>query len=586
MSQENAIQAKFQEAFQLHQNGKLAEALELYHSIIKNENHVESSCQIADIYMQQNKPSEAIDALKAALESNEDNLMLVNMLAAIFRHIGLIDEAIIYTKKLNDIQPNQLETIFALASLYSMSGEQEASLKLFLEIMDINPNIPEVHYNLGNIYFNQQKLEAASQAFEEAIKHNPKLAPAYANLGVTYNAMEQQDKAYEILKSGFLIAPNDGGINKQLGMMYHHRNELGATRKHYEKAFAINENDDDMLLLMGNLCRDEGLTDDAISFYKKLLAADPNHSAAKENLSMLSRDKIPLWHFPMLADEGRNNAYNKALQKVIQATHQVLDIGTGSGLLAMMAARAGAKQITACEMNTSLAEVAERIVVKNNYSKQIKIVSKKSTAVDIGVDMPEKADVLVSEILDSGLLGEGVFPSIRHAKKELLKENAIIIPKSADVYGVLVQCDEMKKTHPIQDISGFDLSIFNEFQNLSQYAVFHSDQQSYEELSEVFPIHSFDFYNIPEARNSDKPHKKPLTITAKKDGEFQAILFWFQLHLDDEISLSSGPNGEMKHWGQAIFFLPKSKQIKAGDQVDLEMLQSDYLILFDHKTKT
>lgn len=583
MSHDNSVQASFQEAYQLHQTGKLEEALRIYHSIVKKENHVESTCQIADIYMQQNKPTDAIEILKNSLNHHENNIMLVNMLAAIHRHIGLIEEAISYTKKLNEIQPNQLETIFALASLYSMSGQLEDSYKLFMDIMAINPNIPEVHYNLGNIYFNQQKLEAAKNAFQEAIKHNPQLIPAYSNLGVTYSALEQANKAYDILKEGLLLDPNDMSINKQLGMIYHHRNELGETRKHYEKAFAASENDPEMLLLMGNLCRDEGLTDEAISFYKKLLAAEPNNNAAKENLSMLSRDKIPTWHFPMLADEGRNNAYNKAIEKAIKTKDHVLDIGTGSGLLAMMAARAGAKQITACEMNNSLAEVAERIVAKNNYNKQINIVHKKSTAIDVGIDMPEKADVLVSEILDSGLLGEGVFPSLRHAKKELLKENAVIIPKSADIYGVLVQCDEMKKIRPIKDVSGFDLSIFNEFQSLNQYTVFHSDQHTYDELSDVFPIHSYDFYEIPEERSSDHPHKKSLSVTASKDGEFQAVLFWFQLHLDDEISLSSGPNGEMKHWGQAIFFLAESKQVKAGDRIELEMLQSDYLILFDHK---
>lgn len=584
MSQIKPTQTTYQEAFQLHQNGQLDQALKSYLNIIKNEKkHIDCYCQIADIYMQQNKPAEAIEGLKKALKHNTDDPMLLNMISAIFRHLGTIDQAIIYAERLYKIQPKQLETIFNLASLYSMSGDMEVSYKLFMDLMKINPAIPEVHYNLGNIYFNQNKLEEAAQAFQNAIKYNPKLTPAYSNLSITLSSLNRQNEAFEILKQGLLLDADNFGMNKQIGMIYHSRNELETTRKHYEKAYQNTPDDTEMLLLMGNLCRDESQTDDAIAFYKKVLIAEPNHVAAQESLSMLSRNKIPSWHFPMLADTGRNNAYDNALKKIIRPAHTVLDIGTGSGLLAMMAARAGAKEVIACEMNKDLADIATRIVSKNKLDKFIKVVHKKSSALDIGVDMPQKADVLVSEILDTGLLGEGVFPSVRHAQQELLNKDAIMIPKSADMYGVLVQCDALKKTRPIQDISGFDLSIFNEFQTLNQYSIFHSEQESYQELSAVFPIHSYDFYNIPEERTQDNPHRKSFEVTASASGEFQAILFWFQLHLDNEISLSSGPNGEMKHWGQAIYFFPETKSVNAGDAIQLELLQSDYLISFDCK---
>lgn len=583
MSQQNPVQTAYEEAFQLHQSGQLDKALASYLSIVKDQKkHVECHCQIADIYMQQNKPDQAISQLKTAIQENEDHVMLLNMISAIYRHIGLLDEAIKYSKRLNELQPKQLESLFGLASLYSMNGDLDLSLDLFLEIMEINDSIPEVHYNLGNIYFHQHKLEDAVTAFKTAIKYNPKLVQAYSNLGIAYSSLHLQKEAFDILKQGLLLDPENAGINKQIGMIYHHRNELGPTRTHYEKAIKNSENDIEMLLLMGNLCRDEGLADEAISFYKKVLAAEPNNSIAQENMSMLSRNKIPSWHFPMLADEGRNMAYDKALQKAIRPEHAVLDIGTGSGLLAMMAARAGSKNVTACEMNKDLAEVAERIVSKNKWQDNIKVFHKKSSALKIGTDMSQKADVLVSEILDTGLLGEGVFPSIRHAQRELLKEDAVIIPKSADIHAVLIQSDELKKIHPIQTVSGFDLSIFNEFQALNQYSTFSSDHNSYTELSDVFPVHSYDFYNIPEERSQNNPHRKALEVRATADGEFQAVLFWFQLHLDDEISLSSGPNGEMKHWGQAVYFLPKTKQVKAGEKIALELLQSDYLILFDH----
>src|SRR5687767_4208617 len=56
------------------------------------------------------------------------------------------------------------------------------------------------------------------------------------------------------------------------------------------------------------------------------------------------------WHFRMLHDRVRNDAYARAIRSAIKPHHHVLEIGTGAGLLAMLCARAGARQVTTCEM--------------------------------------------------------------------------------------------------------------------------------------------------------------------------------------------------------------------------------------------
>ncbi len=88
----------------------------------------------------------------------------------------------------------------------------------------------------------------------------------------------------------------------------------------------------------------------------------------------------------------------------------VIDIGCGTGLLALMAARAGASHVHACEQFKPLAKVAQRVVQANDMEALVTVHMKCSSHLQVGegLDLPCKADMLVSEILDSCLLGEGV----------------------------------------------------------------------------------------------------------------------------------------------------------------------------------
>ncbi len=88
----------------------------------------------------------------------------------------------------------------------------------------------------------------------------------------------------------------------------------------------------------------------------------------------------------------------------------VIDIGCGTGLLALMAARAGASHVYACEQFEPMAKIAQHVVEVNKMETRITVHMKCSSNLQVGegLDLPCKADMLVSEILDSCLLGEGV----------------------------------------------------------------------------------------------------------------------------------------------------------------------------------
>lgn len=101
----------------------------------------------------------------------------------------------------------------------------------------------------------------------------------------------------------------------------------------------------------------------------------------------------------------------------------VLDIGTGTGLLSMLAVKYGADSVVACEAFQPMANCAINIIDQNHFSEKIKVVKKHSTALTVGKDgdLPHKFNILVSEVFDTELIGEGAIRTFNHAHENLLE---------------------------------------------------------------------------------------------------------------------------------------------------------------------
>ncbi len=285
-------------------------------------------------------------------------------------------------------------------------------------------------------------------------------------------------------------------------------------------------------------------------------------------------NSVSAWHFPMMNDPVRNAAYEKALKSALKNGGVVLDIGSGSGLLAMMAARAGATRVITCEEIPHIAAKATQIIEENGYADTIQVLNKLSTKIVVGQDMPERADILVAEVFDDGLLGECAFETIEHARKHLLKPDAQIIPCGARVFAVAIESQELFENTRVEKVSGFDLSAFNEFSSKG-FSGYYLEKIKHRVLTEPLEIFNFDFKNIPD------PESVALEFKILHSGHCHAIAYWFELKLDNDTVISTAPGlPRLSCWRQAIQVFERTQKLTEGSILRLKAHHDDEAIWF------
>jgi precorrin-6B methylase 2 len=131
----------------------------------------------------------------------------------------------------------------------------------------------------------------------------------------------------------------------------------------------------------------------------------------------------PVEHARMLHDERRTGDYLAALAAAVRPNDVVLDIGTGSGVLALAAARAGARRVYAVEAS-DIAEVAQRVFAVNGVEDRVTLVPGWSRL----TELPEQADLLVAEVIGNEPLEEEILETTLDARRRLLKPGARMIP--------------------------------------------------------------------------------------------------------------------------------------------------------------
>jgi protein arginine N-methyltransferase 1 len=136
----------------------------------------------------------------------------------------------------------------------------------------------------------------------------------------------------------------------------------------------------------------------------------------------------PIEHARMLHDEHRTRDFISALTAAVQPGDVVLDIGTGSGVLAVAVARAGASRVYAVEAS-DIAAVAAQVFEANGVQDRVTLIPGWSRQ----IELPERADLLVAEVIGNEPFEEEILETTLDARRRLLKPGARLVPQTLEL---------------------------------------------------------------------------------------------------------------------------------------------------------
>jgi protein arginine N-methyltransferase 1 len=268
-------------------------------------------------------------------------------------------------------------------------------------------------------------------------------------------------------------------------------------------------------------------------------------------------------HRELLLDEVRVNAYRDALRRVVTADSVVLDIGTGSGILGFLACEAGARRVFAVEDQHS-ADLAMFLTKHLGYSDRMTVIHDRSTK----IDLPEPADVLVTETLGAFAFEERILGSVIDARTRLLRPGATIIPQRVELFVVPVELPIVFDRHISwwkRKPYGFDFSPLATF---ASNVIYVSNVETGAFLSAPARIIACEMATVESIDVSGDVH-----FEAARSGLLHGFAGWFRATLAEDVVLSN--EQPTTSWSHAFLPLETPQPVEAGTPVGLKIETSD-----------
>ena len=273
----------------------------------------------------------------------------------------------------------------------------------------------------------------------------------------------------------------------------------------------------------------------------------------------------------MIADRVRLDAHAAAFRRVVTPDSIVVDIGAGTGIMSLLACKAGARRVYAIEPSGSV-QILRAAARDNGFADRIVVLQQRST----DVTLPERADLIVSD-LRGVLPPHGThFADVADARR-LLAPGGRLLPMRDTLWLAVLSAPETFERREATWRSaphGLDLRsalpfVANEVEKCRARA----DQL----LGAPIRWASLEYLTL-----ADAAVRGSAASTIARDGMAHGVVVWFDTELVEGIGYSNGPGAAADSiYGQIFFPWPEAVALQAGDRVSVEVradpIGSDYI---------
>jgi protein arginine N-methyltransferase 1 len=267
----------------------------------------------------------------------------------------------------------------------------------------------------------------------------------------------------------------------------------------------------------------------------------------------------------LLEDAARLDAWEAAIRATIRPGDVVLDLGAGMGILSLFACRAGAARVYAVESAPSV-ELARLVAADNGLEERIVCLRGRSQ----DVDLPERADVLVTDTTETFGLNGQILSAVIDARARLLKPEARLLPDEIELRVAPVEAPRAYDSLVdlwARDFRGFDLSAIRPFAANNKHP---SALDSEALLAEPAALGALELGSLSEPSFAGRAR-----VTTTRAGTAHGLAGFFAARLAEGITLTNDPRQATVSYVRALLPLAEPLALEAGDELVMEVSTHD-----------
>jgi protein arginine N-methyltransferase 1 len=266
-------------------------------------------------------------------------------------------------------------------------------------------------------------------------------------------------------------------------------------------------------------------------------------------------------HHLLLRDRVRNEAFRRAIRRVVRPGDVVLDVGAGTGILSAFALEAGARHVYLVEA-VDILSCAQKILRRSGWSRRVTLIRGKAENISY---KGGKVDAILIELIGSFGVDENILDVLPPVRNQVLRDGGSIIPQRLRLLvAPVAHASFERELRLYRSVRyGVDLSPLAALADNNVYLI---NLRTADLLAEPQQLMEFDLLTCRQSRFDRHVH-----FTIHRRGRLIGFAGWFEVDLCEGMELSNSPKTNQTHWDQVLFPVGESVSVRSGDSVSFRL---------------